>query len=333
MNKFSLFAVALVFCFILSACGETKESSSETEPKKTEESVKKEDVKFIKEKAKEYSYKELKNKKLKNGTPIKVEGKVVTSDSVEANDTISKATYFNVQPKEAEEDSSDVFVVKNDSKDKFKIDDNATIYGTYVGLDEYSDEPTIEAVSVENEASVLKKQGWEESEMGFIKPAGYGYNDEVGIDGKDTPVKPVQFGSMQLYINNMSVYDLRPNEDNLYTFDDQEEVRVVFVDMKVKNTSDQDVTFYPDQAVLVTDTGEQVESGLIGDDLGGDFLGKVEKEGMAMWVLKDPDKEVKTIKMIISAPYGTNDLEDMGQEKRLEFEILNPKDAKERDGK
>lgn len=332
MKKFGLSVLALGLSLTLAACGDSEEKKNSGDSQETKVSEKK-DANTIKEEAKAYTYDELKDKKAKEGALVKIEGKVITSDEVEGEDIVSKSTYFNVQPKEADEDSSDVFVVKNDSKDKFKIDDNATIYGTYVGLDEYSDEPTIEATTVENEASIMKKEGWEETDMGFIKPVGYGYNDEVGIDGTDTPGKPVQFGSMQLYINNMSVYDLRPNEDNLYTFDDQEQVRVVFVDMKVKNTADQDVTFYPDQAVLVTDTGEQVESGLIGDDLGGDFLGKVEKEGMAMWVLNDSKKEVKNIKMIISAPYGTESMDDIGQEKRLDFEILNPKDAKERDGK
>ncbi|AWG44161.1 hypothetical protein BEH_24225 [Priestia filamentosa] len=333
MKKLGVFAVASALCFTLTACGdsgETKNSGNESQEEKANE---KKDVKTIKEEAKTYTYDELKDKKAKKGASVKIEGKVITSDEVEDDDAVTKSTYFNVQPKEAEEDSSDVFVVRNDSKDKFKIDDNATIYGTYVGLDEFSDEPTVEAVSVENEASAMKKDGWEETDAGFMKPVGYGYNDEVGIDGTDAPIKPVQFGSMQLYIKNMSVYDLRPNEDSLYEFDNQEQVRVVLVDMKVKNTADQDITFYPDQAILTTDTGEQVESDLLGDDLGGDFLGKVEKEGMAMWVLKDHEKELKNIKMIISPPYGMDSIEDIGQEKRLDFEILNPKDAKERDAK
>ncbi|UAT29488.1 hypothetical protein K7T73_12850 [Bacillus badius] len=170
-------------------------------------------------------------------------------------------------------------------------------------------------------------------EIGDFKIVGTGYNDEVGIDGKDTPLKPVQFGSMNLYINQFHIMDVTPNEEAkaLY-FNDQDKVRAIVVDLKAENTAEGDVTFDPNQAVMVTDTGEQIEAemGLMGD-VGGDFLGKVTKEGKAWWLLKKLDKDVKSVTMIISPPYGTQDFEDQGEEKRLKFEVLNWEESKKRD--
>ncbi|WP_243549291.1 hypothetical protein [Priestia megaterium] len=178
-----------------------------------------------------------------------------------------------------------------------------------------------------------KKEGWRFKEgFGLVKEYGFGYNDEAGIDGTDDPTKPIQFGPVNLYIDNMTVTDIKPNEDIKSMFNDQDEVRGVVVTMRVENTADQDITFDPNQSILVTDSGEQIESEMMMmGDAGGDFMGKVKKEGQTWWLIKDNTKDIKNIKMIISPPYYTDSMDDIGTEKRLDFEILDPKAAKKRD--
>ncbi|MCY8232347.1 hypothetical protein [Priestia endophytica] len=193
------------------------------------------------------------------------------------------------------------------------------------------------AVKEESKEETKEKSedGWKVKEgLGKAKDYGYGYNDEAGIDGTDTPSKPIAFGPVNLYIENMTVADIKPEESMKAMFNDLDKVRAVIVTMKAENTSDQDITFDPNQAVLVTDTGEQIESEMIMmGEVGGDFLGKVKKEGQAWWLIKDNTKDIKNIKMVIPSPYETDSLEDIAQEKRLDFEILNPEDAKKRDEK
>ncbi|GIN93376.1 hypothetical protein J22TS1_44270 [Siminovitchia terrae] len=174
---------------------------------------------------------------------------------------------------------------------------------------------------------------WEEADFGKIKIVGVGYNDEVGIDGTDSPGKPVEMGPMKLYIESAGVLEIEPNEEakDMF-FEGRDKVRGIIIDMKAENTSDNDVEFHPNQAILVTDTGEQVESDMyLMGDVGGDFLGKVKKEDQTWWILNDPDKDIKSIKMIINPPSNSDDFEDLSEQKRLEFEVLSFEESKKRD--
>lgn len=169
-------------------------------------------------------------------------------------------------------------------------------------------------------------------EFGIMKTIGVGFSDEVGIDGTDAPLKPIEMGPMKLFIDGVAILDVEPNEDMKMMFNDKDKVKAVVVDMKAENTSDDDITFNPNSAIIVTDTGEQVESEMfLMGDVGGDFLGKVTKEGQTWWLLNNLEKDIKEITMIISPPYKTEDWEDEGEERRIKFEVLSWEDAKKKD--
>lgn len=170
--------------------------------------------------------------------------------------------------------------------------------------------------------------------LGHIKTLGVGYNDEAGLDGTKADAKPIEMGSMQLTINGIAVVEVEPQEDVKVMFNNADKVRAVVVDLIAENTAEEDITFNPNQAILVTDTGEQVEAemGMMGD-AGGDFLGKVKKEGQSWWLLKNVDKDIKKITMIVSPPYTTADWSETAKEKRIEFEILPWEEALKKDGK
>ena len=198
-------------------------------------------------------------------------------------------------------------------------------------------EETVEEEPKEDETPRDKAEEtgeWEEADFGKIKIAGVGYNDEVGIDGTDSPGKPIEMGPMKLFIDSVAVLDIEPTDEAVESFfDGKKKVKAVIMDMKTENTSDGDMTFYPENSQIVTNTGEQVDSEmLLTDEIGGDFLGKVKKEGQAWWILKDPDKEITSIKMVIHPPYTSDAYEDEGEEKRLEFEVLSFEEAKKKDG-
>lgn len=299
----------------------------------------------IKKDAKEVKYNDLVSNSIKKGTLISVEGNVTYADNVfDEKTNVPKGSTFTL----AKQDGEDVYWVKNKSDIDFKLDSKLRVYGKYNGLEDTTGIPQINSEVIEVIDDNINKESKEElakkealfkqtgeindPEVGHWKTVGVGYNDEVGIDGADTPLKPIKMGSMNLYISEFHVVDLKPAGDfkSIY-FNDQEKVRAVIATMKAENTTDTDVTFHPNQAIIVTDTGEQIEPemGLMGE-VGGDFLGKVTKEGQVWWILKNLDKDIKNVKLIISPPTDM-DFNDLSEEKRLEFNILSWQEARKKD--
>ena len=195
-------------------------------------------------------------------------------------------------------------------------------------VDKPKEEPKTEEQVNENseETGVTQMEG-----MGKVTTVGVGYNDE--IDAGDTP-KSIKMGPMELTINGVHVLHIDTDEDGkqLY-FNGKEKAAAILVDMKASNTSDDDVTFNPNQAIITTDTGEQVESDImLMGEAGGDFLGKVEKEGQTWWLLKNVDKEIKKITMVFTPPSDMESWDDLAEEKRVEFEVVDWEEAKKREG-
>ena len=101
----------------------------------------------------------------------------------------------------------------------------------------------------------------------------------------------------------------------------------VGVKMKIENTTaDKIYTTYPDQATLVTSTGEQVEADMwLSDNLGGEIHEGVIKEGNIIFYLeRGKAEEIDWIKLTWSNSYEDpdgnydNDLYD-DQEVKLEL--------------
>lgn len=169
--------------------------------------------------------------------------------------------------------------------------------------------------------------------LGDLQVIGVGYSDVVGIDGTDAPIKPIKSGPIELYINNVSIVKINTTEESKIELDNQDVAYAAMIDVKVKNTSKQDVAFYPNQAIITTNVGEQVEETLLfTGDVGGDFLGKVEKEGIVwMPIKKDPEK-IKSLTFIVNAPYDDG-MNDLGKQIRVKFDVLDYQAAKEKDEK
>lgn len=96
----------------------------------------------------------------------------------------------------------------------------------------------------------------------------------------------------------------------------------VGVKFKMENTTEGKFTTYPDQATLVTSTGEQVEADLIfSDNLGGEIDKGVIKEGNIIWYLArgEADK-IEWIKMSWNTREGAED-DFEGESKDYEIEL------------
>jgi len=176
---------------------------------------------------------------------------------------------------------------------------------------------------------------FDEEGFGKGQVVGIGYSEEAGIDGvEDNPLKPFDFGGVEMTVGGVAVVDVQPDADaKEYVFEGADKAKVIIIDLMTENTLDKDISFYPDQAIVTTDTGEQLESEImLSGEAGGDFYGKVKKEGQAWYILNDPDAEIKKVTMIVSPPYEIDSMEDLGQEKRIEFDILSWDEAEAKDG-
>lgn len=111
--------------------------------------------------------------------------------------------------------------------------------------------------------------------------------------------------------------------------DEGEEVvsSAVGVKMKVENTTaDKTYNVYPDQATLVTSTGEQVEADLsISDHIGGEIHEGVIKEGNVIFYLeRGKAEEIKWIKLTWNNDYsdpGGNYDKDLYHEQEVKLDL------------
>ena len=125
-------------------------------------------------------------------------------------------------------------------------------------------------------------------------------------------------GTVKGSLNKIQVATLEVAPDYKSMFDDQDIVTVVTAEMAVENTVDETVTFYPDQAILVTNTGKQVDSDmLLSDSLGGDYLGVVKKEGNVIWVMPH-DEGITNVAIHI---HGASDAEYNRMSEDLKLEV------------
>lgn len=92
-----------------------------------------------------------------------------------------------------------------------------------------------------------------------------------------------EFNGLKVEIQKVVVSDIAPTMS-----DESANASAVGIKFSMENTTDHVFTTYPDQAVLVTSTGEQIEMPdmWLSDDLGGDIHEGVIKEGNVIWYLE-----------------------------------------------
>lgn len=130
-------------------------------------------------------------------------------------------------------------------------------------------------------------------------------------------------GSMTVTVTGATVQHVQVAEGYIDFFDSREFATVV-IHVTVRNNSEDDICFYPDQAVLVTNTGEQVDGPhmFISDHIGGTFFGKIVKDGAVAYILpKSEAQEIEWVKLIMSAPHLDNTFDDVGKELRIKIDF------------
>lgn len=171
-------------------------------------------------------------------------------------------------------------------------------------------EEVAEAEASEPEESTTENEDVQESELGTNKI----YMKNKALTITET-MGPIQFAIDKVQTSRLTVAEAYRD-----SFDGQEEVTVVAMNMLAENTVDETMSFHPNQATLVTNTGEQVSSHLwFSDDVGGEFMGKVKKEGNVLFFVKAKPEELTDLKVVIDGPFDENF--DKVAEDRYEYTI------------
>ena len=179
---------------------------------------------------------------------------------------------------------------------------SALLLGACGDVEDISDENVntsdVEA-SVEEEApkeEVKEESNVSESEVG--KMTTLYQNKELNVN--------VESGTAKATLSKIRYATLEVATDYKSMFGDQDIVTLITIEATAENTVDSTVNFYPDQATLVTDTGQQVDADLwLSDSVGGEFLGVVKKEGSIQWVLKH-DENIKKVTLHIDGASDEN---------------------------
>ena len=99
------------------------------------------------------------------------------------------------------------------------------------------------------------------------------------------------------------------------------DVSFVVLNMTLENKTDKTLAIYPDQSTIITNTKEQMETNMLAsDNLGGDYIGNVVKEGNIVFLLNSKAEDLGKIKLIIGAPQNSN-FENLGEDIIFEFEV------------
>lgn len=131
-------------------------------------------------------------------------------------------------------------------------------------------------------------------------------------------------GPIQITVHSVQLANLTATTDDvasLLGIEKDVPGAVFSIKLTVENTSTDDVGIYPDQSVIVTDTKEQVNSNIIlNDQVGGDFLGQVIKDGQIYFICKNPADDIHHIQWRIDAAHDSS-YYSLGEDIIIEFEL------------
>ncbi|MFN3632598.1 hypothetical protein [Exiguobacterium profundum] len=197
--------------------------------------------------------------------------------------------------------------------------------------DEATTSKTTEQTDQSTEEETTSSSEGSGSSKGEGTPEGIGGSEEFEVEENDLGISQIymkdsdlgieeKIGPIIFQINKVQTMRLQVASDFRSVFDDKKEVTLVSFSVVAENTSDDTVTFYPDQARLVTNTGEQIDAVfLLSDDVGGEFLGKVRKEGGVHFQVESMPAELTEVRFVVEGPY--NDQFNTIAEDRYEYTI------------
>jgi hypothetical protein len=144
-------------------------------------------------------------------------------------------------------------------------------------------------------------------------------NNSLDISGESGPIKYT--------VTDIQVSKLTATTDStasLLDLEKDKEYAVVVAHFDVENTSDETISFYPDQSVMTTNTKEQINASLfLSDSVGGDFIGKVKKSGNVIFILKNSSADdLANVTIHIDAPHNDS-FDSVGDPVEINIPVKN----------
>lgn len=128
-------------------------------------------------------------------------------------------------------------------------------------------------------------------------------------------------GPFRVRLNNITINELTPTKDFVEYFGTSDTFTMILVNLTVENTSDETNSIYPEQSSLVTNTKEQlVCDGSLSEAIGGEYIGKVIKEGSILFYTTTKPEEINSVKLVIDAPHDEN-LDPIGDKIVIEHQL------------
>lgn len=128
-------------------------------------------------------------------------------------------------------------------------------------------------------------------------------------------------GPIKLTVTDIQISKVNPSPNYKSMFNDKDEVTSVVMAVEVENTSDETISFFPDQGTIVTNTKEQKEAEIfLSDSVGGDFIGQVKKKGNIIFILDSNAEEINNVKFVLGNASNAN-FESVGEEITVTYDI------------
>ena len=177
-----------------------------------------------------------------------------------------------------------------------------------------------------DDSSVLSSEAEKQtdSDVGKVTEQN-GMRKEVVYTNKDNlggETGPIKYSTSEIQISKLVA--TTDDAASLLDLEKDKEYAVVVAHFDVENTSDETISFYPDQSVMTTNTKEQINASLfLSDSVGGDFIGKVKKSGNVIFILKNSSADdLANVTIHINAPHNDS-FDSVGDPVEINIPVKN----------
>lgn len=191
-------------------------------------------------------------------------------------------------------------------------------------------EPQKETKEAQTQESTESAETKEETETPQEAPAEENTSNSEWVEengAKRRTVKDIDFnqtfttGPFNITIERVQAIDIMTNDEMKSMFDGKDEITSIAMSVKVENTSDDELNFYPDQAEIATDTKEQIEAEmLLSDRVGGEFKGQIIKEGTIIFVANSKAEDINKLTLFIDGP-SNQDFTRVGEDLKIDIDL------------
>ena len=192
------------------------------------------------------------------------------------------------------------------------------------------DEPQKEAQEPQTQESTESAETKEENETPQEAPAEEKTSNSEWVEengAKRRTVKDIDFnqtfktGPFNITIERVQAIDIITNDEMKSMFDGKDEITSIAMSVKVENTSDDELNFYPDQGEITTDTKEQIDAEtFLSDSVGGEFKGQIIKEGTIIFIANSKAEDINKITLFIDGP-SNQDFDRVGEDLKIDIDL------------